>query len=207
MRSSASSSPLLVSKYITATTQYILTTSTGAPPKTVARVPKVIDEIVSKHSSIKEWGVVGFCWGGKIVNLTSQSGTKFKAAAAAHPAMVDPEDAPGVTIPYLMLPSKDEDKEAVEKWEKGLKVRIQSFSSQRISGLMIDLLLRSRDKSTGSMTRSTVSWLHAVTSRTSMLRSSTRRLTACFLLSSTRTCKSCFELALDGPARSMLVSV
>lgn len=95
---------------------------TGAPPKTVGRVPKVVDEIVSKYSSIKEWGVVGFCWGGKIVNLTSQSDSKFKAAAAAHPAMVDPSDAPGVTIPYLMIPSKDEDKEAVEKWQKGLKV-------------------------------------------------------------------------------------
>ena len=89
-------------------------------------MPKVVDEITSKYPSIESWGIVGFCWGGKIVNLTSQSGTKFKAAAACHPAMVDPADAPGVTIPYCMIPSKDEDKEAVEKWQQGIKVSSDS---------------------------------------------------------------------------------
>ena len=36
--------------------------------------------------------------------------------------MVAAADAPGVTIPYAMLPSKDEDMAEVEKWQKGLKV-------------------------------------------------------------------------------------
>ncbi|KAF1348768.1 Alpha/Beta hydrolase protein [Delphinella strobiligena] len=111
--------------------------TTGAPPKTVGRVPKVVDELNSKYSSINEWGVVGFCWGGKIVNLTSQSGSKFKAAAACHPAMVDPSDAPGVTIPYLMIPSKDEDKEAVQKWQQGLKVKNQvEWFDDQVHGFM-----------------------------------------------------------------------
>ena len=35
--------------------------------------------------------------------------------------MVDANDAPGVTIPFIMLPSKDESKDDVEKWEKGIK--------------------------------------------------------------------------------------
>lgn len=35
--------------------------------------------------------------------------------------MVDANDAPGVTIPFAMLPSKDEPKDDVEKWEKGIK--------------------------------------------------------------------------------------
>ena len=56
------------------------------------------------------------------MNLSSQEGTVFKAAAACHPAMVAAADAPGVTIPYAMLPSKDEDMAEVEKWQKGLKV-------------------------------------------------------------------------------------
>ena len=55
--------------------------------------------------------------------MISQQGTPFKAAAACHPAMVDANDAPGVTIPYLMLPSKDENKDDVAKWQKGLKVK------------------------------------------------------------------------------------
>jgi len=57
-----------------------------------------------------------------ITNLSSMEGTPFKAAAAAHPAMVAADDAPGTTIPYAMLPSGDESKEDVEQWEKGLKV-------------------------------------------------------------------------------------
>jgi dienelactone hydrolase len=35
--------------------------------------------------------------------------------------MVDAGDAPGVKIPYIMLPSGDEPKEDVEKWQKGIK--------------------------------------------------------------------------------------
>lgn len=109
----------------------------AAPPKTLERIPKVLSEIQSQRSSIKEWGIVGFCWGGKIVNLSSQQGTQFKAAAACHPAMVDPNDAPGVTIPYAMLPSKDEDKAAVEGWQKGIKTKnvVEWFPNQ-VHGFM-----------------------------------------------------------------------
>lgn len=38
----------------------------AAPPKTVKRVSKVMDELKSKNPGIKEWGVVGYCWGGKV---------------------------------------------------------------------------------------------------------------------------------------------
>ncbi|GAB7352609.1 hypothetical protein MBLNU459_g2987t1 [Dothideomycetes sp. NU459] len=111
--------------------------TTGAPPKTVKRIPGVLKEIESQHSDIKEWGIVGFCWGGKIVNLSSQSGTPFKAAAACHPAMVDPSDAPGVSIPYAMLPSKDEDKQAVEKWQQGIKTKnIVTWFDDQVHGFM-----------------------------------------------------------------------
>jgi dienelactone hydrolase len=105
--------------------------SAAAPPKTVPRVPKVVKEIAEQRG-IESWAVVGFCWGGKIVNLTSLENTPFKAAAACHPAMVAAGDAPGITIPYAMLPSKDESKDDVEKWEKGLKVPhlVEWFPSQ-----------------------------------------------------------------------------
>jgi len=38
----------------------------AAPPKTVERVPKVVKEIQSKEKRIESWGVVGYCWGGKV---------------------------------------------------------------------------------------------------------------------------------------------
>lgn len=71
------------------------------------------------------------------MNLTSQAGTKFKAAAACHPAMVDPKDAPGVTIPMLMIPSEGEEKKDVEAYEKELKVthKVEWFSDQ-VHGFM-----------------------------------------------------------------------
>lgn len=111
--------------------------TTAAPPKTVQRIPKVLKEIEGQESSIQNWGIVGFCWGGKIVNLSSQSGTPFKAAAACHPAMVDPSDAPGVTIPYAMLPSKDEDKDAVSKWQQGVKTpNVVEWFDTQVHGFM-----------------------------------------------------------------------
>lgn len=111
--------------------------TSAAPPKTLERIPKVIQEIQSKNSNIKEWGIVGYCWGGKIVSLSSGKNSAFKAAAAAHPAMVDPNDAKNVSIPFCLLPSKDEDKEAVEGFEKNLTVphHLQWFDDQ-VHGFM-----------------------------------------------------------------------
>ncbi|KAF2257106.1 alpha/beta-hydrolase [Trematosphaeria pertusa] len=93
----------------------------AAPPKTLPRIPKIVEEL-KKSKGVETWGMVGYCWGGKIVNLSSMEGTPFKAAASCHPAMVAGDDAPGVTIPFAMLPSKDESKEDVEKWQQGIKV-------------------------------------------------------------------------------------
>jgi hypothetical protein len=46
--------------------------------------------------------------------------------------MVDPEDAPKVTIPIAVLPSQDEDKGAVAKYEEALKVKhiVEWFPTQ-----------------------------------------------------------------------------
>jgi hypothetical protein len=124
--------------------------TSAAPPKTLERIPKVLDEIKSSHPDIKSWAILGvsfimqrkfilfranisqFCWGGKIVSLSSGKDSLFKVAGAAHPAMVDPEDASMVSIPFLMLPSKDEDKEAVAGFEKNLKVtkEVHTFDDQ-----------------------------------------------------------------------------
>jgi dienelactone hydrolase len=94
----------------------------AAPPKTLERIPGLVDAIRGSHG-VQTLGIVGYCWGGKIVNLAATEGTRFKAAAACHPAMVDPKDAPNVAIPIAVLPSMDEDKTAIKKYEEGLKVK------------------------------------------------------------------------------------
>ena len=70
--------------------------------------------------------------GVKIVSLTAQQGTPFKAVAEVHPAMVDPNDAKGITVPICMLASKDEDADAVKGFEKELKVKshVETFADQ-----------------------------------------------------------------------------
>ena len=109
----------------------------AAPPKTVARIPKVIDELQTKFPDIQAWGIVGYCWGGKIVNLVSQQGSRFKAAASCHPAMVDANDAPGVTIPFLMLPSQGEEKKDVEAWQQNIKAKHQvTWFPEQVHGFM-----------------------------------------------------------------------
>lgn len=51
--------------------------------------------------------------------------------------MVDPKDASGVKIPYAMLPSKDEDKEAVKKWQENIKVtNIVEWFPDQVHGFM-----------------------------------------------------------------------
>jgi dienelactone hydrolase len=73
----------------------------------------------------------------QIVNLSSTEGTPFKAAAACHPAMVAAGDAPGITIPFAMLPSGDEPNHDVAAWEKGLKVpHIVEWFPDQIHGWM-----------------------------------------------------------------------
>lgn len=46
--------------------------------------------------------------------------------------MVDPKDAEKITIPLIMLASKDEDAEAVKNFEKTLKVEkhVETFGDQ-----------------------------------------------------------------------------
>jgi len=112
--------------------------TTGAPPATASKVPSVLKEIEKQYPSIKTWGLVGFCWGGKIVSLTtSTSDTPFTAAAEVHPAMVDPKDAEGIKIPLALLASKDEPAEDVKKFEANLtgEKYVEVFGDQ-IHGFM-----------------------------------------------------------------------
>jgi len=106
--------------------------TTGAPPKTAGRIPGLLKEIEKQYPDIQKWGVVGFCWGGKVVSLTSGGDTPYSAAAECHPAMVDPEDADKIKIPLAMLASKDESADDVKKFEEKLTgpKHFETFSDQ-----------------------------------------------------------------------------
>jgi len=104
----------------------------AVPDKTLSKIPGVLKDAEKSSSSIDKWAIVGYCWGGKIVSLSSGKDTPFSAAASLHPAMISGEDAEKITIPFIMLPSKDEPKDDVEKFEKSLKVKkhVETFDTQ-----------------------------------------------------------------------------
>jgi len=96
--------------------------TTGAPPTTAGKIPSYIQSLQASYPNLTSFGIVGFCWGGKIVSIvTSSPDTVFKAGAECHPAMVDPSEAEKIRIPLMMLASGDESKEDVEKFEKNLQ--------------------------------------------------------------------------------------
>jgi dienelactone hydrolase len=73
------------------------------------------------------------CWGGKVAALASKAdNSPFSIAGSVHPAMVDPADAEGLTIPFIMLASGDEDADDTKKFEDALKVpkHVETFSDQ-----------------------------------------------------------------------------
>ncbi|KAK2746491.1 hypothetical protein FQN57_003117 [Myotisia sp. PD_48] len=98
----------------------------AVPQNTLSRIPAVLEEANSKFSpagtGFKAWGLLGYCWGGKMVALSSGADSSFKAAVQCHPAMMDAQDAEKVAIPMAVLASKDEDAAVVEQYKKNLKV-------------------------------------------------------------------------------------
>lgn len=93
----------------------------AVPDKTLNRIPAILKEAQEKYPSIQEWAILGYCWGGKISVLASGKFKEFKVGVQCHPAMLDPQDANNVSIPYLSLPSKDEDPEAVQAFKANLE--------------------------------------------------------------------------------------
>ncbi|KAI1130035.1 alpha/beta-hydrolase [Nemania abortiva] len=103
------------------------------PPSVAGEVPGYVKALSEKYPEIKEWAILGFCWGGKVVSIaTSSPENPFKAGVEAHPAMVDPKDAEGIKIPLALLASKDENPDDVKKFEANLTgpKHVETFGDQ-----------------------------------------------------------------------------
>jgi len=95
----------------------------ASPPKHLPKVPVILTDAEKYNPSIKSWGVIGYCWGGKLVSLIAGRDTKFKAGVQTSPAMVDPADAEKVKIPMCVLASKEEPQDEVKQYDANLKVK------------------------------------------------------------------------------------
>jgi dienelactone hydrolase len=104
------------------------------PPSGVAgKLPDLVKSLEAKYPSVKSWGILGFCWGGKVVSLiTSGDSNPFSAAAEAHPAMVDPKEAESIKVPFIMLASGEEPEDKVKQFEDALNVpkHVEIFKDQ-----------------------------------------------------------------------------
>ncbi|KAF7547761.1 hypothetical protein G7Z17_g7499 [Cylindrodendrum hubeiense] len=106
---------------------------TNPPPKTAGLIPDYVKAVQAKDSSISKFGIIGYCWGGKVVALTTKAETNpFSIAASIHPAMVDATDAKDVKIPTILLASEEEDVAEVKKFEETLTVpkHVEIFADQ-----------------------------------------------------------------------------
>lgn len=104
----------------------------AGPPLHLPKIKDIVKEASESNSNISSWGIIGYCWGGKMTSLVAGQQTKFKAAVQCHPAMLDPSDAEKVQIPMCVLASKDENADDVKKYEANLKVtkHVETFSDQ-----------------------------------------------------------------------------
>lgn len=107
----------------------------AVPPKTLSKIPHTVAEAnkLAPGGAFSSWSILGFCWGGKIAALSVGADNKlFKAAAQAHPAMVDLNDATSVNLPFAMLASKGGPANHVSSFMTNLQVlnHVETFSTQ-----------------------------------------------------------------------------
>jgi len=60
------------------------------------------------NENISEFGIFGFCWGGKISTRAAIEVPDIKAAVLIHPSSVTNEEAEEVNAPIYLLPSRGE---------------------------------------------------------------------------------------------------
>ncbi|KAJ5537445.1 hypothetical protein N7513_010631 [Penicillium frequentans] len=85
-------------------------------PRNVAVLVGAVEQYRTKFPSVAKWGAFGLCWGGKVTVLASGADTPFAATGQVHPGAMDAADATALTIPHIVLASKDEPAIVVEEY-------------------------------------------------------------------------------------------
>jgi len=105
-----------------------------SPPSAASQLPGLVKTLSAANPHITSWGVMGFCWGGKVTTLAvSDAATNpFAIAASCHPAMVDASGAGAIKVPFALLASGDEPGDDVRAFERALTVpkHVEIFKDQ-----------------------------------------------------------------------------
>ncbi|KAL3472581.1 hypothetical protein BJX99DRAFT_235210 [Aspergillus californicus] len=90
----------------------------AAFPQNVQALKRVVEAGKYEFPGVEKWGSYGLCWGGKVVVLLSGSDAPFTASGQVHPGRLEKADAERLTIPHIVLASKDEPTGMVEEYSR-----------------------------------------------------------------------------------------
>lgn len=104
--------------------------------ETVARLAEAVRFLASHEGSTGKVGVVGFCWGGGMVNRLAAAGTALKAGVAYYGSQLPAEDVPKITAPLLLhYASLDQRINAgIPAYEAALKANNKSYQIHMYEG-------------------------------------------------------------------------
>lgn len=94
----------------------------GDFPAGCEKALRFLESFKKEAPKIEKWVGLGYCWGGKVIALTSAENSPWAVSVQCHPAGVSGADAAKITVPHVLLASMDESKKDVEAFEKNLKV-------------------------------------------------------------------------------------
>ncbi|PYH98114.1 2-dehydropantoate 2-reductase [Aspergillus ellipticus CBS 707.79] len=92
--------------------------SSASIPDAVSVLAKAVPEYRARFPSAKNWGAIGLCWGGKVTVLLSGADTPFAASGQVHPGRLEADDAKKLTIPHIVLASKDEPADLIKAYSE-----------------------------------------------------------------------------------------
>ncbi|KAJ8122549.1 hypothetical protein ONZ43_g1290 [Nemania bipapillata] len=102
------------------------------------KLPGLLRAAEEINPEIKAWGIIGYCWGGKMASIVAgDEPGLFKVAVQTSPARIDHKDAQHVKIPTMLLASEEESVESVEQYAEHLDVpkHVERFEDQ-VHGFM-----------------------------------------------------------------------
>ncbi len=70
--------------------------------ETVARLAAAVPFLANHAESTRKVGVVGFCWGGGMVNRLAAAGTSLNAGVSYYGAQIPAEEVPKISAPLLL---------------------------------------------------------------------------------------------------------
>ena len=106
------------------------------PNETVARLAGAVRFLAAHAESTGKVGVVGFCWGGGMVNRLAAAGTSLAAGVSYYGRQLPPEDVPKISAPLLLhYGSLDERINAgIPAYEAALKANNKTYEIHMYEG-------------------------------------------------------------------------